>query len=76
MINPADLTRQINTIQMLLLDLAKAKTLAAARHIDLEALQPSINRIGQGEVVQAPTRSLCVRHQPLLRAHFYVRHLV
>lgn len=39
-INPADLTRQINTIQMQLLDLAKAKTeaLAAARHIDLEAL--------------------------------------
>lgn len=38
-INPADLTRQINTIQMRLLDLAKTKTeaLAAARHIDLEA---------------------------------------
>ena len=46
-INPADLTRQINTIQMQLLDLAKAKTetLAAARHIDLTALQPSINRL-------------------------------
>ena len=46
-INPADLTRQINTIQMQLLDLAKTKTeaLAAARHIDLEALQPSINRL-------------------------------
>ena len=46
-INPADLTRQINAIQMRLLDLAKAKTeaLAAARHIDLEALQPSINRL-------------------------------
>jgi hypothetical protein len=46
-INPADLTRQINAIQMQLLDLAKAKTeaLAAARHIDLEALQPSINRL-------------------------------
>jgi hypothetical protein len=46
-INPADLTRQINTIQMQLLDLAKAKTeaLAAVRHIDLEALQPSINRL-------------------------------
>lgn len=50
-INPADLTRQINTIQMQLLDLAKAKTeaLAAARHIDLEALQPSINRLGKTE---------------------------
>lgn len=46
-VNPADLTRQINAIQMQLLDLAKVKTetLAAARHIDLEALQPSINRL-------------------------------
>jgi hypothetical protein len=46
-INPADLTRQINAIQMQLLDLAKTKTqdLAAARHIDLEASQPSINRL-------------------------------
>ncbi len=50
-INPADLTRQINAIQMQLLDLAKAKTeaLAAARHIDLEALQPSINRLAKAE---------------------------
>ncbi len=42
-INPADLTRQINAIQMQLLDLAKAKTeaLSAALHIDLEASQPS-----------------------------------
>ncbi len=46
-VNPADLTRQINAIQIQLLDLAKAKTetLAAARHLDLEALQPSINRL-------------------------------
>lgn len=46
-INPADLTRQINAIQMQLLDLAKTKTetLAAARHVDLRALQPSINRL-------------------------------
>lgn len=46
-INPADLTRQINAIQIQLLDLAKAKTeaLAAARHMDLQALQPSINRL-------------------------------
>ncbi len=50
-INPADLTRQINTIQMQLLDLAKAKTeaLAAARHIDLQALQPSINRLAEAK---------------------------
>jgi hypothetical protein len=48
-INPADLTRQINAIQMQLLDLAKAKTeaLAAARHLDLTALQPSINRLAK-----------------------------
>lgn len=50
-INPADLTRQINTIQMQLLDLAKTKTdaLAAARHIDLEALQPSIDRLAKAK---------------------------
>jgi hypothetical protein len=48
-INPADLTRQINAIQMQLLDLAKAKTeaLAAAQHVDLAALQPSINRLAK-----------------------------
>jgi hypothetical protein len=50
-INPVDLTRQINAIQMWLLDLAKAKTeaLAAARHIDLEALDPSINRLARAK---------------------------
>ena len=48
-INPADLTREINAIQMQLLDLAQAKTetLAAARHVDLAALQPSINRLAK-----------------------------
>lgn len=46
-VNPADLTRQITAIQTQLLDLARANTeaLAAARHVDLEALQPSINRL-------------------------------
>ncbi|MGH3562901.1 MAG: integrase catalytic domain-containing protein, partial [Mycobacterium sp.] len=50
-VNPADLTRQINAIQMQLLDLAKAKTeaLAAARHVDLQALQPSINRLAKAK---------------------------
>ena len=50
-LNPADLTRQINTIQMQLLDLARTKTeaLAAARHIDLEALQPSISRLAKAK---------------------------
>lgn len=48
-VNSADLTRQINALQMKLLDHAKAKTdaLAAARHIDLEALRPSINRLAK-----------------------------
>lgn len=50
-VNPADLTRKINKIQMKLLDLAKEKTeaLAAARHVDLEALQPSINRLAEAK---------------------------
>lgn len=50
-INPAELTRQITGIQMQLLDLSKAKTetLAAARHLDLQALQPSINRLAKAK---------------------------
>lgn len=50
-INPADLTRQINAIQMQLLDLAEAETetLAAAHHIDLQALQPAINRLAKAK---------------------------
>jgi hypothetical protein len=57
-INPADLTREINAIQMQLLDLAQGKTeaLAAARHIDLEALRPSINRLARPSN-QAPARA-------------------
>ncbi len=49
--NPADLTRQINAIQMQQLDLAKVKTeaRAATRHIDLETSQPSINRLAKTE---------------------------
>ncbi len=49
--NPADLTRQINAIQTQLLDLAKTKTeaLATARHIDLQSLQPSINRLAKAK---------------------------
>jgi len=50
-INSADLTRQITAIQMQLLDLAKGKTEApaAARHLDLQALQPSINRLAKAK---------------------------
>ncbi len=45
--NPADLTRQINHIQAQLTAAARAKTetLAAAKPLDLESLQPSINRL-------------------------------
>lgn len=45
--NPADLTRQINKIQTQLTTTARAKTetLTAAKTLDLEALQPSINRL-------------------------------
>jgi hypothetical protein len=41
---------------MQLLDLAQAKTeaLAAARDIDLEALQPAINRLAQAQKQAAP----------------------
>lgn len=50
---------------MKLLDLAKAKTetLAAARHLDLQALQPSINRLAKGTSRKPPARSQCARHQ-------------
>lgn len=50
-INPADLTRQITAIQMQLLDLARDKTeaLAAARHLDMETLKPSINRLAKAK---------------------------
>lgn len=70
-INPADLTRQINAIQMQLLDLAKAKTeaLAAARHIDLQALHrqstdwpkrssASLHALTIREAPATPSRSL------------------
>lgn len=45
--NPADLTRQITTIQGRLIDLAAAKTqaLLANRSLDLDSLQSSINRL-------------------------------
>ena len=64
-INPADLTRQINAIQMQLLDLAKAKTeaLAAARHIDLASIATVNQPIGQDEVAQAP-HALTMREAP------------
>lgn len=50
-VSPADLTRRINAIPMELLALAKAKAdgLAAARHIDLKALPPSINRLAKAK---------------------------
>lgn len=46
-INPADLTRQITKIQTQLTQIARAKTqaLAAGKPLDLQALEPSINRL-------------------------------
>lgn len=46
-VNPADLTRQINQIQMRLIELSKSKTeaKAASRHLDMASLKPSMNRL-------------------------------
>lgn len=46
-VNPADLTRQINDIQLRLIDLSQAKTeaLAATRGLDMASLEPSIRRL-------------------------------
>ena len=46
-INPADLTRQINQIQLRLTDLARDKTeaMTATRHLDMTPLEPSIRRL-------------------------------
>lgn len=46
-INPADLTRQINKIQLALTDRAKTKTeaMAASRGLDMTSLEPSIRRL-------------------------------
>ena len=46
-INPADLTRQINKIQLRLIELSQDKTeaLATARGLDMASLEPSIRRL-------------------------------
>jgi hypothetical protein len=46
-VNPADLTRQINQIQTRLTTTAGSKTdaLTTAKTLDMESLQPSINRL-------------------------------
>lgn len=46
-VNPADLTRRINQIQLRLIELAKNKTeaLAASRGLDMASLEPSIRRL-------------------------------
>lgn len=46
-VNPADLTRQINEIQTQLTNVARTKTeaIAAGQPLNLESLQPSINRL-------------------------------
>ncbi|XPP26583.1 MAG: integrase catalytic domain-containing protein [Leucobacter sp.] len=45
--NPADLTRQINKIQLRLIELSQTKTeaLAASRGLDMASLEPSIRRL-------------------------------
>lgn len=67
--NSAGLTRQINAVQMQLLDSAAAKTdaLAAARHIDLDALRPPTNRLARVPW-REPGRLPCVTRQPPVRA--------
>ena len=56
-VNPADLTRQINQIQIQLTAIARARTeaLSAAKPLDLETLQPSINRLAPTK--RKPTRA-------------------
>lgn len=46
-VNPADLTRRINQIQLRLIELSQAKTetLATARGLDMTSLEPSIRRL-------------------------------
>lgn len=46
-INPADLTRRINQIQLRLIELSQGKTeaLTASRHLDMASLEPSIRRL-------------------------------
>ena len=46
-VNPADLTRQINQLQLRLIELSRGKTaaMAASRHLDMASLEPSIHRL-------------------------------
>ncbi|UJH70896.1 transposase [Ornithinimicrobium sp. INDO-MA30-4] len=46
-INPADLTRRINQIQLRLIEVSRGKTkaMAANRHLDMTPLEPSIRRL-------------------------------
>lgn len=46
-VNPANLTRQINAIQLRLIDLSRDKTeaMTASRHLNMASLEPSIRRL-------------------------------
>ena len=46
-VNPADLTRRINQIQLQLIELSRDKTeaMTARRHLDMASLEPSIRRL-------------------------------
>lgn len=46
-VNPADLTRRVNQIQLRLIELSQGKTeaMTASRHLDMASLEPSIRRL-------------------------------
>jgi hypothetical protein len=75
-VNPADLTRRINQIQLRLTELSRDKTeaMTTSRHLNMATLEASIRRLQTTKWPQA-SRSPYVRHQTNSRAHFSVRHL-
>lgn len=60
-INPADLTRQTNQIQLRLTELSQGKTeaLTTSRHLDMASLKPSIHRLQTTKMTESPRA-----HQP------------
>lgn len=55
-LNPADLTRQINTIQTALTALARDKTdaMTTRRHLNMASLEPSIRRLQTTKQTASP----------------------
>jgi hypothetical protein len=58
--NPADLTRQINQIQLLLTELSrnKTETMTTSRHLNMASLEASIRRLQTTKKPQAPALTL------------------